>query len=406
MREHVVAGRSLPSSTLVLTLLLAFAQDGIYGLFFLSYMNHYLLDVLKASAGTPGYTLAIFGATKLVVTPLSGRLLDRTSPRAVLRTSVMLQVVALGILLFHTLAGFLCAAVLLAAGSAAIWPLIYEVVAQAQADSGRSRTTGLLALVGYAAISGGLVGGLLLGHFAPPRLVILLALLLVLLPLILERSPALDRRTARSVSTLAPAALARSLALVAFFALILFIDYAAATSLAGLYGPYARRTLHISLLRTALLLTPAAGAALVSLLVASRRSQSGRRLREMAFLYVLSATGALGLALVSTQWMAAVVAVPLAVGIGGVTPIIAASLIGQGREGQRGLVFGILMSVEGLGGVVGPATTAFATDLASPRVGLLIVATAFVSLVPLSAVASRADNEGGPVELGLTRPSL
>ncbi|MEO9256705.1 MAG: MFS transporter, partial [Tepidiformaceae bacterium] len=369
--DDTIGQPGMAPRTLLLTLALGFAQDGLYGLFFLSYMNHYLLDVLKASAGTPGYTLAIFGAAKLIITPASGRLLDRTSPRAVLWASASLQVTALGLLLFHTLAGFLCAAVLLAAGNAAIWPLIYDVVARAQAQSGHSRTTGLLALVGFAAVGGGLLGGLLLGHYAPPRLFIVLALVLVLSPLALQNSPALDSRNKVNVPTRRSGQLRRSLALAAFFAVILFIDYAAVTSLAGLYGPYARRTLHISLLRTALLLMPAAVAAFAALWLASKGSKPGRRLREMALLYVLSAVGAFGLAIAPTPLVAALAAIPLAVGVGAVTPIIAASLIGQATAAERGLVFGVLMSVEGLGAVIGPAATAFASELVSPRMGLV-----------------------------------
>ena len=51
---------------------LAFTQDAIYALIFLSFMNHYLLGVLKASAALPAYTLALYGAARLVTHPLAG----------------------------------------------------------------------------------------------------------------------------------------------------------------------------------------------------------------------------------------------------------------------------------------------------------------------------------------------
>ena len=261
---------------LILTLVVAFAQDSIYGLFFLSYMNHYLLDVLKTSAGMPAYTLALFGTTKLVMNPIAGRLIDRSSPRLVFRASVAVQVVAvLLLLLIHSLWSFLVAATLLSAGSAAMWPLIYDVIAHTPEQRGHSRATGLLALVSYVALGSGLLAGVLLGHFVHARVVLLLALTIVGLPFLLQGGAALAPRGRKMIAasgigptvpltqSLSPKSLAAQIAAVASFGLIVFIDYMAVTSIAGLYGPYARLTLHISLLKTAVLLSPAGLVALV-----------------------------------------------------------------------------------------------------------------------------------------------
>ena len=69
---------------LLVVLLLAFGQDAVFALIFLSYMNVYLLNSLHASPGLPGYTLALYGAIKLFVHPVAGKLIDTWSPRSML----------------------------------------------------------------------------------------------------------------------------------------------------------------------------------------------------------------------------------------------------------------------------------------------------------------------------------
>ncbi|MGH2634009.1 MAG: hypothetical protein ACRDG3_11410, partial [Tepidiformaceae bacterium] len=61
-----------------------------------------------------------------------------------------------------------------------------------------------------------------------------------------------------------------------------------------------------------------------------------------------------------------------------------------GGPAGRGLVIGTLMSIEGLGGVLGPALMAVAISLSGPRFGLGGVAIVFAALVPLSYAAWQA----------------
>src|SRR5438309_1828102 len=98
--SSVSDGGRLVLRALLPLLVLAFTQDAINGLIFLSYMNHYLLVVLHASPGLPGYTLALYGLTKLLVLPLSGRLVDKRSPRVVLGAALTAQLAAAALLLF------------------------------------------------------------------------------------------------------------------------------------------------------------------------------------------------------------------------------------------------------------------------------------------------------------------
>lgn len=397
------APAAINGPALVLSIALAFSQDAVYGLVFLSYMNHYLLDLLDTAPGLPAYTLALFGALKLIVHPIAGRLLDHTSPRVLFRAATALQVAGLVlVVLVHTLWAFLVATCLLAAGSAVIWPLLYELIARTQRPELHSQATGIITFAGYIATGAGFALGVLATNFGPWRTAFFLTLALVLLPVAGDHMAALDRaphqlppHPVQSRSSPHPrpprVSLRARLQSAAFFAVIVFIDYAAVTSLAGVYGPYVRRTLDITLLRTSLMLVPAAAVALLALVVASRYSRPRRRLAEMALCFFISALGALGLAMAPSPWLAAGAATLLAAGAGGVGPIIAAAMIEQGGgPAGRGFVIGTLMSIEGLGGVLGPALMAAAISASGPRLGLGCVAVVFAVLGPLSLIAWRA----------------
>lgn len=385
-------------AALVAATVVAFAQDAIYGLIYLSYMNHYLLGRLHASGGAPGYTLALYGGTKLISHPVAGRILDRTSPRRLLRIAVALQLLAAVILVsLHSLWAFLGATVLLAVGSAAIWPLVYDMVARTQAAEVRSRVTGILSMAGYVATGTGFGAGVILARAIHWRLPFLILAGFVAAPLALQHLPAFDgsRRGSRAAAPTASVSLRERLGRVALFGLVVFADYAAISSLAAAYGPFTRISLGISLFRTALLLAPAGFAALGALWLSARFSRPGRRLLEMATLYVLAASGAFALAVAPGPWFAMAFAPLLAAGAGGIGPIVAATMIEQGGPDDRGVVVGTLMSIEGAGSVIGPALTAVVIDLASPRAGIGFIGMVFAALVPLSLLAHRAGGRRG-----------
>ena len=159
----VTSREPLNRSALGVALAFAVSQDILYALVFLSFMNHYLLDVLDASSGLPGYTLALFGGTRLLIHPLAGRLLDLTRPRVIYIGSLFFQLAAVAaLMLTQSLPLFLVAAVLLAMGSATVWPLTYALVAATQPADQRGRVGGMLAVVGYASTGVGFAIGVLL----------------------------------------------------------------------------------------------------------------------------------------------------------------------------------------------------------------------------------------------------
>jgi MFS family permease len=381
---------------------LAFAQDAIYALIFLTYMNHYLLVVLKASPGLPAYTLALYGATRLVIHPIAGKLIDSTSPRLVFRASIIIQLGGVALLLFaHGLAVFLVATVLLAAGAASVWPLIYETLARTQPQAAHGEAAGMLTVVGYVGTGAGLLSGVLLGRFVHRPAAFLLTGAFVALAGVTQGSGHFDKTigVASSAKTGPGKTLAARIASsgptrggrIVFFGLIMFLDFAAISSLAGVYGPFTRISLGIDLLTTVLLLIPTALAAAVSLFVASRKSRPQRRLKEMSILYSLAGAGALGLAAFPTPSIALVIAVALGAGAGGIGPIVAATVVDLSGTGQRGLVVGSLLAVEGLGSVAGPAIVGFITDLLSPRAGMAAIGLIFGALMVITASGYRRE---------------
>ena len=391
------ARESINRPALGVALSFAIAQDLLYALIFLSFMNHYLLDVLDVSPGLPGYTLALYGGARLIVHPIAGRLLDLIGVRMVYSASLAVQVLAMiGLAFYQSLALFLGATVLLAVGAGLIWPLTYALVSATQPSSQLGRIGGMLAVAGYLSTGVGFAVGIILAQLGGGRSAFIAALVIIVIPALSIASRTLGGGNVHAEHKASVSRPNFSGALL-IFAVILFLDFAALSALAGIYGPYARRTLGLTLLQTAAILLPAGVAAALSLAVISRQSRPSRRFLEMALLYAMAAAGALSLSLTNVPAAASALAVILGLGVGGVAPLVAAMMLDAGSGKGRGVVIGALMSAEGLGGVAGPAAVAFVTDLQGPRAGFAVIAAVFVILTPLCLLAFRQGRAGKAV---------
>lgn len=373
---------------------LGFVQDGLYALIFLSSMNHYLIDVLGESPGLPAFTLALYGGVKLGIHPIAGRLLDRRSPRTVFRVISAIQVAgAATLIVWDTLPGFLVAAVLLAIASAGSWPLVYHTLGRTIAPERRAPAAAAISIGSYVATGAGLGTGSILADFGPEKSAFYVAAALVVIQALLQWAHALDPAAtyteAEHEGREAPASAAMQRTRLVLFGAIVLISYSCIASMAGLYGPYARVTLNVTLTAGFALAAPAGVAAALAVFAASRFSRPSRRLGELSLFYALAAAGAFGLAATSTRWAAAASGAPLAAGIGGVTPILDATMVDLGGGANRGLVVGTLMSVEGIGSVAGPAAVGAIVTAFDPQAGFALVGGAYALLVAVTAVASR-----------------
>lgn len=373
-----------------LAMLIACVQDGIYAMVFLSYMNHYLLDVLDTSGAFPGVALALYGLCKVGGHPVAGRLLDRTSPRVVYWLAVLLQVCGLLVMLaLGSLGGFLAGACLLALGSAAAWPLIYEMVARTQPESEHTGVMSALSIGGYAATGAGFVLGALLARFTPWRVAFLAALVFVALPLIFQGTRPVSGHSVAETDGRHRMPFRERIAAVAVFGAAVLANFAAVSSIAAAYGPYTRRTLGLDLLQTIGVLAPAGVAALAGLWAAARWSRPERRMVELALMAVVAAAGTLVLAAVTQPAVAMLIAIPPATALGAMGPVIAAAVIEYAGTHDRGLVIGTLMAIEGVGGVAGPAITALVIGVLSPAAGFAAIGVMFLGMAALTLVARR-----------------
>jgi MFS family permease len=116
----------------------------------------------------------------------------------------------------------------------------------------------------------------------------------------------------------------------------------------------------------------------------------------MSAMYLLASAGALGLAAAPTAWAALFVAIALGAGLGGIGPIVAATVVDLGGTTNRGAVVGSLLAIEGLGSVAGPATVGLVTDLLNPRAGMATIGAIFVALVVVTASGGRGEWKSEP----------
>ncbi len=85
-----------------------------------------------------------------------------------------------------------------------------------------------------------------------------------------------------------------------------------------------------------------------------------------------------------TPLAAGVASIPLVIGMTACAPLLAATVLDVGTGENSGLIFGSLLTIEGIGTVAMRALAAFAIDLDGPRAGFVAIAAMFVALALLS----------------------
>jgi len=180
-------------------------------------------------------------------------------------------------------------------------------------------------------------------------------------------------------------------------AALLFLGYGARTAVAGVYGPFSQLTLHQSLLATAPYLVPAGILALVSLWSVPRWSRPGRRPLELSVVFALAAGGSVLVATAQGPMAAGLASIPLVIGITACAPLLAATVLDVGTGENSGLIFGSLLTIEGVGTVAMRALAAFAIDLRGPRAGFVAIAAMFIALALLSPVVPKPHEDEASV---------
>jgi predicted MFS family arabinose efflux permease len=354
---------------LVTVAAVAFLHDFIFGYVFLSSMNHYLLDVLHSGAGLPAFVIALSGLAAVAVQPLSGKHLDRFSPRSPLAATLLADVTGLTvILLVDNEFGFLGGSLLIAAGISAVWPLIFTLLRRTQPEGTRAASGLILTAAGIGGSSLGLATGVLASAHLHWQLTFILAFVPVVLSAIALFSPFLAG-VHRSDSETEARPTVRHVALLGS---LILVNSAAVSALLGLYGPFLRRTLGVSLGGGLALMLPAGLVALAILGVSTRYSRGSHRLIEIGFLFLLAGVGALLLASAPSPFIAALVAPLLFAGMATVEPVLNAAIIDAGTGDNAGQTFGALLSFRQAGVIAGPAAVGLVTQFSNPRWGLAL----------------------------------
>jgi hypothetical protein len=172
--------------------------------------------------------------------------------------------------------------------------------------------------------------------------------------------------------------------------LVLFAHFGAIGSVAVTFGPYALDELGQTLLQMAVLLAPAAAAAVLAMLVSGRRSRHAGRLREAAPLYAVAAAAALFCATTAdARWFAAG-AVPLGAAIGAAGPLVNAARIDVSSTARTpGAVLARLSIAEGIGEALVPFLVGLAIAARGERAGMAAVGVGFALIAMLTAVGAR-----------------
>jgi predicted MFS family arabinose efflux permease len=361
----------------------------------IAFGNSYLIETRHAPASYPAYALGIYGVVKLTTAPAGGWLLDRVRPVLVIAFVYACEAAGLLIILGTATAnGFLVGVGFLSTGIALAWLVVFHALGDASEADVRASATAYVGLVSAGATGAGFALAAILGQVVYWQSAFLLALCiatataLLMLKLNSRTTMARHRRDETPDATnAAPFERRRRL----FVGVVIFFHFFAVTGTLSVFGPFVLRSLHLSLLRAGILLLPACGAAAISMVVMGRMSRHGKRLREVATLYALGALAIFAAAFVHQPWLFAVIALPLAVAIGGAQPLLNASLLDVSHAGEdTGTVLGWLFFAEGLGSVAGPLLIGVAISAGGIRDAVIALSVLECGIVVLASVAARS----------------
>jgi len=382
-------------SPLGLVLALVLGIDTMTALVVIAFGNSYLIETRHAPASYPAYALGIYGLVKLISAPAGGWVLDRVRVLPIIGFVYACEATGLLIILVTATAnGFLVGVGFLSTGIALAWLVVFHALGDAFDADVRASATAYVGLVSAGATGVGFGLAAVLGQVDYWQSAFLLALALATVTALLmlrlrpRGGPASPQRRERALAadSSLPEGRKRLIA-----GIVIFAHFFAVTATLAVFGPFVLRSLHLSLLRAGIILLPAGGAAALSMLVMGRVSRHGSRLREVAALYALGAITILAASFVHQAWLFALLAIPLAVAIGGAQPLLNASLLDVSHAGEgTGAVLGWLFFAEGLGSVAGPLLIGIVISAASIRDAVLALSLLEGGIVVLSLLAARS----------------
>jgi DHA1 family multidrug resistance protein-like MFS transporter len=341
--------------------LIVFLWQASTGVFLLSLVQQYLPQELEANAAFPGYALAIYAAGRFLLQAPAGWLADRLGRRQTLTLGIAICLPSIFLMLqVQDAMSFLAFSALYGAGSAAIWPSIMAYVGDTQEIERRGRTLNLLNIAQLIGLGTGTMVGVTLIDLISYQAAFAACLSFSGLSLMFAYRGA--RLTSSGVVTVAPEReglrlvsrrlLAPRVLLLAGIALLLSIGTTVQAPIAGRYATDVLDTkMHVLGL---MLLVPAAFGAVLAFRFGHLADRFGRQVPLIAGLGVASLCY-----FMLSQTTDPVLAVNLIV-IAGLAyavsiPAWGAAALDATEIGGRGLMLGMLATVQGLGGALGQA---------------------------------------------------
>ncbi|MEX1254359.1 MAG: MFS transporter [Dehalococcoidia bacterium] len=360
------------------------------GVFLLALVQQYLPQELNASVAFPGYALAVYAGGRFLLQAPAGWLADRIGRRHTLTLGIAISIPSILMMLeVQNTSVFLAFSGLYGAGAAAVWPAIMAYVGDTEEPNRRARTLNMLNMAQLIGIGIGTLVGVTLMDLISYRAAFASCLTFSSVALIFAYRGASGTAQAAVAEVATEATggrlrklLAPRVLMLAGIALLLSIG---TTVQAPVIGTYSQDVLDTRLHVLALMLI--APGIIGGLIVARCGNLADRFGRQPPLIAGLAIASLCYFALSQTTHPLLAVHLVVLAGLGYAVSIPAwgAAALDATELGGRGLMLGMLATVQGLGGAAGQAlgglTNAFFGPVAPFKVGAILLALALALTV-------------------------
>lgn len=370
-----------------------FLWQASIGVFMLALAQQYLPDQLEANAAFPGYALAIYAAARFVFQTPIGWLSDVIGRRRTLTFGIGLSFTSIYLMMqVPDPTSFLAFSALYGIGAAGVWPAVMACVGDEHGPATRGRVLNMMNLIHLVGLGIGTLAGVMLldmvSYYA--TFAVCLAFTGLAAAFAYRGAPAVSFRIVGDVVEGAeerPKGTLRTLLsiqvlLLASIALLLSMG---TTVQVPVVGAYTSEVLHTKVHILALMLIlPIGVAAFLAVRFGHLADRFGRQLPLIGGL-AMAMLGYFALSQTSHPLLAMNLVVVAGLGYAVSLPAWGAAALDATEAGGRGLMLGTLATVQGLGGVFGPAlggiTNAAWGPLAPFKVGAIALALALLLTV-------------------------